>query len=254
MKRFYIFLSLFILILSLTGCGLVTQVNLTESEEERIVEYASQVVLKHDKNYKGGLVDTQYTRELDARVEALKEMERNLKEEEAAANEAEDGEPDETAQDDAVVSKYSPRGEQDIAKALSQDGFSISFTGFEKCSQYPYDGSEGGYFSMDAAPGMELVVFHFRISNVSEEERECNILNRDAFFRIIVNGTECKNALTTLLANDLATVDENLIPEEYYDAVVVLEAQPGYADSITEASLLIKGQDEDSIIPIYGGM
>lgn len=238
----------------LTGCG-VAQVNLTESEEQQIVSYASDLLIKYDKNHMSNLVDTSHQRELDARVEALKAQKAQMAEESRDNQDIESDSDANDGQDSSGGSalNYPAEGEQDVAKALGNDDFSVSYEGYELCQSYPYDGSEGDYFAMDATAGRQLMVFHFAVHNDTLDDKHCDFLTKDPIIRIIVNDNERLNALTTLLQNDLATVDETIAAGDVYDAVVVLETDPGYESQIDSMSLLIKVGDTQNVIPLGGG-
>lgn len=253
-RKLFSIILIFAMTLPLIGCGF-TQLNLTEQEEKAITTYMANLLLKYDKNHKDTIVDTESQRELEARVEAIKELQRINDEEALAEENSKDKKSNKSSGDSDSSSnepelRYPPEGEQDIAKCFALDGIDISYQGYEVCQSYPNDGSEEGFFAMDATSGSQLVVFHFDVNNPSSEEKNCNILSRDAIFRIVVNDTDRKNALTTLLLNDLATIDETIMPGESKDAVIVLETDPGYEQTFETLSLLIKQGDEQSVIPI----
>lgn len=251
MKRKLLVLSLaLILAFSCTGCAESAQLNLTKEEEQQIASYSADLLLKYDRNHQSNIVDTSYQRELEARIEAQKEAAR-----EELENPSDDSDTADTSKDNGSTGGsgssmlYPPEGEQNLAAALGQPDFNISYTGYEVCQSYPDDDSE--VFAMDATAGKQLLVFHFDIENITSEDRECVLIDKDAFYRIIVNDSERLNALTTILMNDLATVDEAIVAGGHYDSVVVLETEPGYEQQIESLSLLAKyGEDSQSVIPL----
>jgi len=249
-KKFFSIFFIIIIAVSMFGCG-DPELNLTEEEEQKIVGYAADVMLKYDSDHGSRLVDTSAARELDARVEALKELNAQLAEQEAAEQENESSENASDGNGTKEPSqKYPPEGEQDIAAALGLDGFSVSYRGYEVCRSYPYDGSSEEFFAMDATAGKQLVVFHFDVANMSDAEAQCDILDSYPIFRIIVNDNDRVNALTTMLENDLSTVDDVFSPGEVRDTVVVLETAPGFESGIDSLSLLMKYNGNQSVIPL----
>ncbi len=238
----------------LTGCVDVGNFELTKGEEERIVGYCADILLKYDKNHQTNIVDTSLARELAARVEAIKELNAKL---EAMGIDPEEEKDDSSGNGDKSPrekkEKYAASGEQNLAAALGQDGFGVSYTGYEVCDAYPHNGEGGNFFAMEATPGKELVVLHFDISNNSGADKKCDFLSSGVFYRVVVNGSERKNALSTILLNDMATVDEDISAGGKLDAVVVLETEKGYADTINSLTLLAKYGESESVIPLTGG-
>ena len=226
----------------LAGCSFSPELNLTEEEQQQIVHYSASLLLKYSDGYKKTLVDTSAERELQAKVAAIREQKAQIQE---------NKETDKKAKGEKQTeSPYAPSGEQNIAAALLQDGIEISYSGYEVCASYPEESAIEESFALDSTEGKELLVFHFQVSNPSEEEKECNILSKDPVFRIIINGEERKNALHTLLLNDLANLNEVRPAGGTVDAVVVIEVPEGYAESIESLSILMKTRENQSIIPI----
>lgn len=248
MKRIIMILLLTLVTIGVTGCVDVGQFDLTEDEQNQISGYIADVLLKYDGNHMSNVVDTAQKRELYARVEAVKEM-RQAAEAEKASDSKKDKKGDGDSKDTGKGA-YSPSGTQNLAEAMGQSGFNVKYKGYEVCSSYPNDGSVSSFFSMDATIGKQLLVFHFDIENTTAEDKQCTFLSSDPFYRIIINNGERKNALTTLLENDLATVDTLIAGGGHYDAVVVLETEPGYESSISSLSLLAKYSGGESVIPL----
>ena len=250
MKRQIIFLlSLIAYSFMLTGCVDVGNFYLTDEQETQVVDYSVSLLKKYNASSRSRLVDTTEQRLLNKRVEEFIAEKKKMEKANPASDREESDNKD--SNENAASDPFAAAGIQDIAKALNQrDGIEISYTGYEVCDTYPEDEDTNNYFVMSATDGKELIVFHFAVSNVGSDTINCNILDVGPMFRMIVNGNDRQNALTTLLMNDLATFNYDLEPTSTTDAVVVLEEPKGYADSITSASFLIKNGDEQSIIPI----
>ncbi len=243
----YIMLSTVLLLTFLTaGCGqAVGDFDLTQSEEEQVVGYCADILLKYDKDHQSNVVDTSLARELAARVDAIKEMNAKMEEQKP---DTPSGNSSKKSKDKVAVDPYALSGEQNLAAVYGQDGFDVKYTGYEVCDAYPHDGNSSDYFALEATMGKQLIVFHFDITNTSSESRECNFLSQDAFYRVVVNDSDRKNALTTILLNDLATVDETIDAGASMDAVVVLETEPGYEEGISSLKLLAKYSGGDAVI------
>ena len=232
----------FILLFSfvLTACASSDQLNLTESEETQITGYASGLLLKYNSNKDTTLVDTSRTRELKAKVEAAKAA-GLLKKEQDSSGTSSSSTPSDISE-----------GTQDIAEALGFTGCTVSYTDYEVTDTYPHDESTDEYFCMDATEGKELLVFHFNIENITDQDVTCNTIETAPTLRLIFNGEERKSVLMTLLLNDIGSLDETISPGEVFDAVSVLEVDQGYEASIQSANLMIKENDQKSVIPLFG--
>lgn len=231
----------------MTGCSSIDvgDFNLTENEEEAIVGYAADLLLKYDANYQNNIVDTSQQRELQARVAAIKELNAQAREQEE--QEGSDKSSNKGSEDKKEIKvPGAPEGEQNLAAAFEQKDFEIEYKGYEACTSY----SNGEMFALDASKGKQLLVLHFDIVNKSTEEKQCSIISQNPMFRIIVNEAEKKSALTTILLNDLATVDETLEAGAHYDAVTVFETEPGYEEGIEKLSLEVKYNSGESVIPL----
>lgn len=229
-----------------SGCAeAVGDFNLTQSEEEQIAGYCADMLLKYDKAHQSSIVDTTMARELAARVDAIKELnakQQPEKEDSPSSNSSH------KSKDKGSKDPYALSSEQNLAALYGQEGFDVKYTGYEVCDAYPHDGSSSNFFAMEATMGKQLIVFHFDITNTSAESRECDFISKDAFYRVVVNDSDRKNALTTILLNDLATVDETIAGGSSMDAVVVLETDPGYENDISSLKLLAKYNGGEAVI------
>jgi len=250
LKRLFLFVVIMLSAFTCCGCAIdVGDFDLTESEEEQIVSYSTDILLKHDVNYQNNIVDTSRARELKARVEAIKELNKKAAEEEAETSEKDSKGKDSDAEGKAAVSLSDPVGEQDIAKALVQDGFEINYKGYEVTDRYSMNGSDDDFFALSASAGKELIVLHFDIANVSGEDKQCDLFSHYPIYKVIINGNEKKNALTTFLMNDMSNIDESVAAGTSIDGVVLLETEVGYENNISNVALEVNSNDGNSVIP-----
>ncbi len=242
----YILFSTFLAFMFITsGCAeAVGDFNLTQSEEEQIAGYCADMLLKYDKDHQSNVVDTSMARELQARVDAIKEMNAKKPEKEDTPS----GNSSHKSKNSEAKDPYALSSEQNLAAVYGQEGFEVKYKGYEVCDAYPHDGSSSNFFAMEATMGKQLIVFHFDITNTTGESKECDFISQDAFYRVVVNDSERKNALTTILLNDLATVDETIAGGATMDAVVVLETDPGYENELSNLKLLAKYNGGEAVI------
>jgi uncharacterized protein YceK len=240
MKPFIILLA-GTLIVSLNGCG-NTIPSLSEEQEALVVEYASTAVLKHDANYQGKLVD----------LSTLKNEEETPVEEtmQAPAEEADiPKEPEqmqEPQQDVFSAEQAEAEIQADAEQILGLQDVSLTYSGYEVDEFYPKNGNEI-YFVMNATPGNNLLVVKFTLRNLLNEEQDIQIQPGTVRVKIIMNGEE-KNALTTMLLNDLATYQGTLGPNEETELVVVGEYPVEDLQTIDSLSVKLKNESGEVVL------
>lgn len=229
-------------ILSVSGCSNAIP-EMDEETQEIIVEYAAATVRKYDTNRTARLLEYQEMEELNEKErekeELKKQQEEAAKEENALA-----AEEKHTALEQ-VVEEAVPATLEDVIKI---DEISITYTGYETDDFYPSEGS-GTYFAMNATEGNRLLVLKFNIKNLTQMEKEINLLEKNIRYKIIVNG-ETKNALTTMLLNDLSNTQETYAAGEEKEVVLVCEIPEGQADQIGDLSIIVKNEDETATISL----
>ena len=229
------------LIVSLSGCG-NTIPALSEEQEALVVEYASTAVLKHDANYQGKLVD----------LSTLKNEEETPVEETMQATAEETDIPKEPEQmqepQQDVLSAEQAEAEiqADAEQILGLQDVSLTYSGYEVDEFYPKNGNEI-YFVMNATPGNNLLVVKFTLRNLLNEEQDIQIQPGTVRVKIIMNGEE-KNALTTMLLNDLATYQGTLGPNEETELVVVGEYPVEDLQVIDSLSVKLKNESGEVIL------
>jgi len=247
MRKKVICVSTLILAASLTACGNKIP-DMTSQQQELVVEYATDVLLKYSKNYDGKLVELSTVREAEAKEAAMQQAVRDFAREEEKA-EKEKEETKNTASDVEIIDNT---GEASVQNALSIEDFlrldSVKFTyaGYETGSLYPEQG-EDLFFVMNATEGNKLLVLKFQTENLSDAEMALDITRTETRFKIVVNGTE-KNALTTMLLNDLAYYQGTLPPKESQELVLICEVPE--REEIESLSLVMRNADGSTEISL----
>lgn len=229
------------MIMSLCGCGNAIP-SLSEEQEALVVEYASTAVLKHDANYQGKLVDlSAITNEEEVPPEEITQApaeETNIPEEPAPVQEPQP-EADSAAQQEEEV-------QVNAEQILGLQNVSLICSGYEVDEFYPKNGNEI-YFVMNATPGNNLLVVKFTLKNLLNEEQDIQIQPGTVRVKINLNGEE-KNALTTMLLNDLATYQGTLGPDEETELVVVGEYPVEELQTIDALSVKLKNESGEVIL------
>lgn len=224
-----------------TGCGNAIP-EMTQEQQELVVEYAAGVVLKHDKNYEGKLVELTLEETQVEEAEAVPTHENEPEPEMAEPETAEVTVIDNTENAETVI--YS------IESFLQLDAVSITYEGYEIDDFYPNENeSDDIYFIMNATDGNKLLVLKFRAENISNTDTELDIAQSNIRFKIDVDGVE-KNALTTLLLNDLAYYHGALAAGESTELVLVCEISDERTEEISSLSLIMKSVDDTATISL----
>lgn len=232
--------------LLLNGCAENKIPEMSREEEALVVEYAAMTLLKYDTEYVEKLV------ELPEEEQMVNEQ---LSEEQQPPMEKPDALPEEP---EAGSGRMDGQGNHDITEENSSQTLSsaetvlglhevsLTYTGYEVDEFYPKNGNEI-YFMMNATDGCQLLVLKFDLKNLSEQEQEISITPGAVRIKIVLNGSE-KNALTTMLLNDMATYQGTLAPEESTELVVVGEYKNEELQEISSLQLKLKSDSEETII------
>lgn len=229
------------LLVSLSGCG-NTIPALSEEQEALVVEYASTAVLKHDANYQGKLMD----------LSTLANEEETPEEETTQAPAEDTNIPEESApvqepqQEAGNAEQEEAQVQANAEQVLGLHDVSLTCSGYEVDEFYPKNGNEI-YFVMNATPGNNLLVMRFTLRNLLNEEQEIQIRPGAVRVKIDLNGGE-KNALTTMLLNDLATYQGTLGPNEETELVVVGEYPVEDLQVIDSLSVKLKNESGEVIL------
>lgn len=164
----------------------------------------------------------------------------------------EDEIPD-TASENAVSSEETggnagsvAAGGAGIPAAIGIPEFEMTYKGYETADIYPKSDGSDLTFSMQAAPGKELVVLHFDVKNPGSSDAECNVLDQNVKFRILVNESNRINEQMTILLNDLKSYKDTIGAGQAADTVLVFEADASVAESIRSLSLIVVNSGAES--------
>ena len=251
MKKIFPILLVLILSFSVCGCSLVPSVELTKREQKVIAEYAAGLLLKYDRNYGGALLDLEEESGTDigvvvneeAKIPTADETDDNEDTNAVDPEFSEDLTADGSQSADASDIQYS---DMTIAESLGLDGFDVIYKSNEVHNIYPEEESDELVFSLQAQNGMELLVLNFTITNNSADRRMCDILDSDASFRLLINGSERVNANKTILLNDLSSYSDEIEGYGMVDACLVFEVSEGTSSTINSMDLIIKKDDSST--------
>ena len=226
----------------LAGCGNAIP-EMTMEQQELVVEFAASELLKYDVNYQSKL--TAPEPEQQPEEEQGEQPKEPLIEEETLPEEI-------IADTDVTIVDNTGTVEAQnisIADFLDLTGVEISYAGYETVDTYPEGEAKEAYFFMSATEGNKLLVLQFSALNVSGEELSIDLSKSQTRYKIILNGTE-KNALTTMLLNDMAYYQGTLAANESIELVLLCEIQDEQTESIDTLQLKMKSVDDSATISL----
>lgn len=224
----------------LNGCVGANKIpELSKEEEALVVEYAASTLLKYDTKYAEKLTEIP----VEEPVEEVPPMEEeNMPQ--APDNATDMPQNPEAANTAAEQPTREP--EVSVESILGLQDVEVTYQEYEVDDIYPNNGNDI-YFVMNATDGCELLVLKFQLKNLSEQEQEVSVIPGTVRMKIILNGSE-KNALTTMLLNDMATYQGTLAPQESTELVVVGEYKAEELQNIDSLELKLKSDSAETIL------
>ena len=175
----------------LGGCG-EAPYELTQSEQNIIIDYSAHVVAKHNTSQKKGLVTVD--------MEEVAPEETETPSADSAAELA-----DNAGGETPSAGTEQPETEAAVTATLNDifggDGLPVEYTGASIAENY----MESTYYSVEAEAGRNLLVVGINFINTGTEDVEVDNLSLSPSFRITVNGDTSAAAVTTVLTEDFPT-------------------------------------------------
>ncbi|MDE5893614.1 MAG: hypothetical protein K2H45_11895 [Acetatifactor sp.] len=233
----------------LAGCG-NTIPDMTDEQLQAVGEYAAQLLLSHDVNYRSRLVDVE-----TLVTGALDELPPENLPQESLPQETPEPENvgmdpvEETPVVDLTEGRVEPvQNNIKLEEALGlPEQMILSYTGYEILDQYPNEASSEEYFTVDAEEGNRLIVLHFSLLNQGEGTETANIINRKLLIDVSVNGIST-HSLSTLLENDLTLYREDLNPGESKEVVILAEYETESLRDVASVEINVKNDDKNATI------
>jgi len=231
--------------LAFSGCGSDFP-EISEEQEEVVGEYAARLLLKYDANNRSRLLDREVVEEKEEqrrlRQEKIEEAERREKEMQEAKEQGKTSAESDTETEQIPVSQMS------LEEVLGLPaGMSLSYQNYEITDSYS-GGDSSDYFSMDATSGNQLLIFKFTLFNDSGTDQTINMLAKSASARVRINNSYSRNALITMLGEDLLTYDATVGSGVLAEAVVLFEVPTDQLTNIESMTLSLKNESNTHTI------
>lgn len=232
MKRYVVLGVAGAMLLSCCGCAGMIMPELTASEFDKVAEYAAYTLLENTDGYESKLMSEEdVQRELEERKLAA-EIEAALDAINKPGGSTGGNVDTPVVNPDGTVDNTgdSQGSDKTVAYVLGVDGVTVEYAGCELTDMYPNDAD--ALFGMKAAEGKKLMVLSFVLSNTGGEQVDCDLLGKDAVYRITV-GDETYRSLLTAFDNDLSTWSAPLAPGSVNMAFLIFQV----SDELTAGSI-----------------
>ena len=212
----------------LSGCGSLPE--MTQEQENAIVEYAAGLLIKNMKDYDSRLVDLSLYNEVEENAEETEKEPEGM---------------DEVA-DTEVIDKVEEESYGSIDTLLMPEGVTIAFAESRVTDTYPDNGDGNPFFALDATPGNRLLVLQFTVTNTTGEDKEIDVFGMAPKCIVTVNGAKQSVALSTMLLDDLNTYVGTLAPGEEVSLVLLAEMETSVLEQVESIKLKVS-TDEGSV-------
>lgn len=208
--------------LFLGGCG-EQPIELTEQEEQTIVDYAAHVVSKYNTKQQDGIV------RLSERDESTETADTETVEQPDSTEQT----PSEGGDTAGTPGDAVPDNSVSLNEAVAIPGIDVQYTGAEFASVYQQDSS----YIVEPTAGNKYLVLHFHLNNAGTEAVDCDMLSRKVSFRMTLNDNVQAAAQVTILLNDLGTYQGTIEAGSGTDTVLLFEVPADTPEDLNKISL-----------------
>lgn len=222
-------------------CGCTNYPNMKQEDYDLVAEYAAGLLLKYSETADNRLVDLE-----DAYLEL--ETEETITVDEETTEEVRVEEiPEEPIEPETPVIDNTEQNEEvsliPIQDVMGMSNLSIELSGYDIKDSYPDEG--GTYFALDATDGNKLLVAKVTLINNTDSNIDINMLEQNVTFKISLNGSEYKFALSTMLLDDLSTYVGTIGSGSSVELVLISEWSEELLNSMSNPVLSIKNGEMD---------
>lgn len=239
MKRL---LVIIIVVLSVILTGCMKEYPLTDAQTDIVAEYMAGRLLENDKKYSPSLIS--YKEILD--------YENIPSEEEPKPTQIPELDVDEDNNDINNTDEDSSMDTSDdinytLSEVVGDPSFDIQYTGYMLAYTYP-DSESSLVFSLDARKGYQLLIANFSIENLTDSNRDIDLMNAQIQYHLDINVGTVYKPLLALLENDMQYIDVNVKAGEKIPAVLIFEVSKDI--DISDINLIISRDNKSEIIDI----
>lgn len=227
-KGFRLLAVLSATVFMVSGCG-TSLYEMTDDEENLVVQYAAYAVGKHNIHQKDGMTNAAAMGQ-DSQV---KEEQSTQKEQDTQSNQ---NPADLEQTGDSTGADSSNYAQISLEKALGYDSvLNITYKGCKVQDNY----QEGNYFSVNAASGNKLLVMKFMISNPGNKTVKYDTTSLGNSFYGIFDGKTKIAEKMTFSNKELSSSTNKIKAGKKISAIMIFELTKDQAAAVTSEKLLV---------------
>lgn len=223
-------------IFMLTACG---DVNLSSDDEKLVVDYAANVVLKHDRNYQNKLLDVVIEKETETVWHSEKENTTTIDNNENNKN---NNNSDGQGENETTAINV----ETDLNSILKLQGLDVTYSDYVITTAYPLASDLA--FVVNAASGDNLIVVKLNVKNTTSNDISLNMLSKNIKFKGIFNSQVKTNCQTTMLSSAFNTYNGTIKASETKEMELVFEVSKNSLQNISTIKLEITNDENSETI------
>lgn len=221
-------------------CGCTKYPNMKQEDYDLVAEYAAGLLLKYSETSDNRLMSIDEANDILTFEEAIEDVVEQEEEEEPVVDAEETIEESVEETDTPVIDK----SEQEevvsapIGETMGMDMLSIQLNGYEIKDSYPDE--SGAFFALDAGEGNKLLVAKVILINTSDSSVDINMLEQNISYKVSLDGSGYKFALSTMLLDDLSTYVGTIGSGNSVELVLISEWNEELLNNISNPTLYIK--------------
>lgn len=235
-KKIQMIMTMLVAAALLGGCG-EKPYELTEQEEQLIVNYSAHVVTKYNTYQKEGL---SYVWEEDAEASVPAE-EHTGEPEDALTQEQTDTPPAAPAPENSAADAALPTAT--LTELFGENGIEVDYVGARLAASYV----ESSYYAQYPDADKQYLILGIDLTNTGELPMALDYLNDASEFQVTLNGTVTSSAELTFLAEDFSTFEGTLEAGEIRETVLLFQV-PAEVASVDSVELTVTGENNYRII------
>lgn len=230
-KKIRIFALLAAAVFLLGGCG-TPMYELTEEEQDLIIQYSAYVLAKHNIFQKDGMTSAVPVEE-QASEQSTQEPETEAGTEEENNPQTPPGQTDSSGENQSG-------GEMTLAEAIGhKDDLSVSYDGYKVVSSYKVE----NYFSVNAEPGKKLVVMNFTIKNTGDKTVKLDLLSGESVFYGCFDGENQIAEHESFGLNSLSSYEGKIKAGKSQKTILLFQIPEEQGKTINSEQLYVKLKD-----------
>lgn len=223
-KRFRLLAILSAAVILTGGCG-TPLYEMTDDEENLVVQYAAYALAKYNIYQKDGMTNAELTEETQEEQQSTQEEEQQT-DPEGTKNSA----AAEDLQENALE-------EISLEESVGQDAdVSISYGGYEICENY----QEGDYFSLNPDSGNVFVIMNFTVKNTGDKAVTLETAALDNVYYASIDGGGTIKETISFGVQSLSSYDGEIEAGKSKKAVLIFQIPKEQAADVTSVELMVQ--------------